>query len=162
MPGPPPQPAHLKLIRGNPGKRAVRPEVEPQIPPQLPEPPEFLSADAKYEWHRIIEEMVRLRLVTSVDTMLFACYCQSFSDWKAAVEAFNRTAERDPVMRGLLIKDRDGEARQNPLLRVVRAAADTMLKCAAEFGLTPTARARIASAGFEPPGGPSKFDGLLG
>ena len=33
---------------------------------------------------------------------------------------------------------------------------------AAEFGLTPVARARIASAGFEPPGPPSKFDGLLG
>jgi P27 family predicted phage terminase small subunit len=161
MPGPPPQPAHLKLVRGNPGKRRVRPEVEPRVSQQLPEPPVFLSEDAKGEWRRIIEEMVRLRLVTSVDTMLFACYCQSFSDWKSAVEVFNRTAERDPETHGLLIKDRDG-SRPNPLLRVVRAAAEMMLKCAAEFGLTPVARARIASAGFEPPGGPSKFDGLLG
>lgn len=161
MPGPPPQPAHLKLIRGNPGRRPIRSEPEPQVPQRLPEPPAFLSEDAKGEWRRIIEEMVRLKLVTSVDTMLFACYCQSFSDWKSAVETFNRTAERDPVMRGLLIRDRDG-ARPNPLLRVVRAAADTMLRCAAEFGLTPVARARIASAGFEPPGPPSKFDGLLG
>jgi hypothetical protein len=37
-----------------------------------------------------------------------------------------------------------------------------MLRYAAEFGLTPAARARIASAGFEPPpGGPNKFGDLL-
>ena len=161
MPGPPPQPAHLKLIRGNPGRRPVRPEPEPQIAEQLPEPPDFLSEDAKGEWRRIIEEMVRLRLVTSVDTTLFAVYCESVAHWKAAVEALGRMAAQDPVMHGLLIKDRDGEARQNPLVRVVRNAGETMLRYAAEFGLTPVARARIASAGFEPPSGPGKFDGLL-
>ena len=161
MPGPPPQPAHLKLVRGNPGKRRVRPEVEPRVSQQLPEPPVFLSEDAKGEWRRLIEEMVRLKLVTRLDMMLFGCYCQSFSDWKSAVEAFNQTAQRDPLMHGLLIEDRNG-ARPNPLLRVVRAAADTMLRTAAEFGLTPIARARIAGAGFEPPRGPGKFDGLLG
>jgi P27 family predicted phage terminase small subunit len=161
MPGPPPQPAHLKLIRGNPGKRPIRPEPEPQVPQELPEPPGFLSEDAKGEWRRLVGELVRLRLLTTVDTMLFACYCQSFSDWKAAVEALGRMAEKDPVMRGLIIKDQGGDHRQNPLVRVVRNAANTMLKCATEFGLTPIARARIAGAGFEPPGGPSKFDGLL-
>ena len=162
MPGPPPQPAHLKLIRGNPGKRAVRREPEPQIPEPLPEPPEFLSDDAQDEWRRLIGEMVRLKLVTPLDTMLFACYCQSFADWKAAVEAFNRMRAKDPVMAGLLIKDRDGEARTNPLVRIVRNAGEHMVRCAAEFGLTPVARARIASAGFEPPRGGGKFDGLLG
>jgi P27 family predicted phage terminase small subunit len=77
---------------------------------------------------------------------------------------FNRTRERDPVMAGLLIKDRDGEARQNPLVRIVRNAGEHMVRCAAEFGLTPTARARIASAGGvdPPPSGGGKFDGLLG
>jgi P27 family predicted phage terminase small subunit len=162
MRGPPPQPIHLKLLKGNPGKRALKRELQPEVPEELPEPPAFLSEDAKGEWRRIIGEMVRLRLVTGVDTMLFACYCQSFSDWKSAVEAFNRTAERDPIMRGVLIKDRDGEARQNPLVRIVRNAAETMLRAAGEFGLTPIARARIAGAGFEPPPAPGRFDGLLG
>ena len=66
MPGPPPEPLHLKLLKGNPGKRALKPEPRPDAPQKLPEPPEFLSEDAKGEWHRIIEQMVRLRLVTSV------------------------------------------------------------------------------------------------
>jgi hypothetical protein len=37
-----------------------------------------------------------------------------------------------------------------------------MLHLATEFGLTAYARARIASAGFDPPRPPGKFDGLLG
>ena len=65
MRGPPPTPTHLKLIRGNPGQRANSIEPEPQVPQELPEPPHFLSEDAKGEWRRIIEEMVRLKLVTA-------------------------------------------------------------------------------------------------
>jgi len=159
--GPPPTPMHLRLLKGNPSRRPIRPEVEPQSPEQLPQPPAFLSEDVRAEWHRLIAEMVRLRLVTAIDTMLFAVYCQSYGDWRSAVEVFNRTRERDPVMAGLLIKDRDGEARQNPLVRIVRNAGEYMVRCAAEFGLTPTARARIA-AGFDVPPPPSKFGDLLG
>jgi phage terminase small subunit len=46
-------------------------------------------------------------------------------------------------------------------LRVVRSTGDIMLQLAREFGLTPIARARLASAGFEPPPKDSKFGGLL-
>jgi P27 family predicted phage terminase small subunit len=120
-----------------------------------------LSEDAKDEWRRIIAEMVRLKLVTSLDTTMFCVYCEAVGHWKTAVEALRRMAGKDPVMRGLLIKDRDGDARQNPMLRVVRGAAETMVRLAAEFGLTPIARARIASAGFDSPGDPGKFDGLI-
>jgi P27 family predicted phage terminase small subunit len=161
MPGPPPQPAYLKLLRGNPGRRSVRRELEPQVPQQLPEPPPFLSEDAKREWLRLIEEMVRLKLVTTVDTMLFACYCQSFAHWRAGVASLNQAAAADPETRGLLVKDADGVPHQNPLVRVVRNAADIMLTYAREFGLTPVSRARIAGGGFEPAKPPSKFDGLL-
>ena len=160
MSGPPPTPAYLRLLKGNPSKRPIRPEVEPQGPEQLPAPPAFLSDDAKAEWHRLIAELVRLRLVTTIDTSLFAVYCESYAHWKVSVETLNRMRAKDPVMAGLLIKDRDGP-RQNPLVRIVRAAGDSMLNCAAQFGLTPIARARIASAGFDPPRSVSKFDGLL-
>jgi phage terminase small subunit len=43
----------------------------------------------------------------------------------------------------------------------ISSAAGDMLKFAREFGLTPTARARIAGAGYRPPGN-GKFEGLLG
>jgi P27 family predicted phage terminase small subunit len=126
----------------------------------LPAPPSFLSEDGKAEWDRLIGELARLRLVTMVDTSLFAVYCESYAHWKTSVEVFNQMAVKDPVTAALLIKDRDGP-RQNPLVRIVRNAAAHMVDCASQFGLTPIARARIASAGFDPPAPAGKFDGLL-
>jgi P27 family predicted phage terminase small subunit len=148
------------LLRGNPGQRVVKREPEPTSLQELPEPPEFLDENGRGEWRRIIGEMVRLRLVTALDTMCFAAYCQAYAQWKQAVEALNHAAAEDLETRGLVIQDKDGR-RPNPLLRVVRSAGDTMLQLAREFGLTPIARARLAGAGFEPPPRGGKFDGLI-
>jgi hypothetical protein len=40
--------------------------------------------------------------------------------------------------------------------------ADLMLEVAAQFAMTPAARARIANGGFSQPNGPSKWAGLIG
>jgi hypothetical protein len=48
----------------------------------------------------------------------------------------------------------------NPLVKIAADAAEDMLRFAGEFGLTPVARTRLASAGYGP-STPSKFDGLL-
>jgi pyruvate,orthophosphate dikinase len=62
--------------------------------------------------------------------------------------------ERDP-----LIKSAVGYARANPLLKVVQGA-DSMLRFAGEFGLTPVARSRIAAGVYAPPNavGRAAFD----
>ena len=57
-------PTHLKLLRGNPGKRPIMPDPEPPIPEKLPEPPEFLRTDARDEWWRIVPELKALGLLT--------------------------------------------------------------------------------------------------
>jgi hypothetical protein len=54
-----------------------------------------------------------------------------------------------------------GLATQHPIYRVAVEAARDMLKYAAEFGLTPSARTRIGN-GIAAALSPSKFDGLLG
>jgi phage terminase small subunit len=43
---------------------------------------------------------------------------------------------------------------------LAQGAADSMLRLAGEFGLTPVARSRIAAGVYPQPAG--KFDGLLG
>ena len=50
MPGPPPEHPHLRLLKGNPGKRAARSPPEPARTEQGPEPPEHLNSYAKEEW----------------------------------------------------------------------------------------------------------------
>jgi P27 family predicted phage terminase small subunit len=150
-------PTHLKLIRGNPGKRPLPAEPEPDVPENMPEAPPFLAPYARDEWWSIGPQLVRLRLLTSVDLQVFAAYCQAYATWRTAIETLNGMAERDATTGGLLVKRvSDG----NPLLAIAASAAADMVRHAGEFGLTPLARGRIASGGsYEPPG---KFDGLLG
>ena len=49
MPGPPPEQPHLRLLKGNPGKRPARSPPEPARTEQGPEPPEHLNSYAKEE-----------------------------------------------------------------------------------------------------------------
>jgi Phage terminase, small subunit len=70
------------------------------------------------------------------------------------------TAASVATGRALLVKNADGNARENPLVKIAANAAKDMLRFAGEFGLTPVARARIALGVYAQP--TSKFDGLLG
>ena len=164
MRGPPPTPTHLRLLRGNPSKRPIKPEPEPMRSEEVPEAPSFVTGYAAEEWRRVAPELHRLRLLTVLDVMPLAAYCQSYSRWRTAEEVLAEVAKRDPLTNGLLIKRADGNAGANPLVRIAANAAADMISFAGHFGMSPAARARIsAGIGHEPPGGrpPSKFDGLL-
>ena len=70
-------------------------------------------------------------------------------------------AAGDPVTAGLTVRTSTGSLTQHPIYRVAVEAARDMLKYAAEFGLAPSARTRIAG-GIAAAPAPGKFDGLLG
>jgi phage terminase small subunit len=59
MSGPPPIPLQLRLLRGNPGKRALGAEPEPTVAPACPDPLEHLGAYARDEWWRVAPELHR-------------------------------------------------------------------------------------------------------
>jgi P27 family predicted phage terminase small subunit len=159
MPGPPPTPSYLKLLRGNPGKRPLnKGEPQPTIADVPPEPPPFLSNYAVEEWRRVAPELHRLRLLTSIDATLFAVYCESFADWRSASEVVAAMAAEDPATHGLLVPSKSGDV-ANPIVAVVSNAARAMLRFAGEFGLTPVARTRINGGAYPPDRG--KFGDLL-
>jgi len=70
-------------------------------------------------------------------------------------------ADKDRVTGALLIKSALGDPRANPLIRIADNAAADMIRCAGEFGMTPSARARVR-AGIAWREGGGKFDGLIG
>jgi P27 family predicted phage terminase small subunit len=161
MSGPPPTPRHLRLLRGNPGKRPLRPEPAPTREPECPDPPPFVTGYAMDEWWRIAPELHRLGLLTVLDVAPLAAYCIAYAHWRIAEEKLAEMAARDSVTSGLLIKGAAGDARRNPLVKIAADAAADMVRYAGEFGMTAVARTRIAaSVGSQP--GPSKFDGLIG
>jgi phage terminase small subunit len=111
MPGPRPTPTHLKLLRGNPSKRPInKDEPAPEIPAAIPEPPDFLMPSAKDEWHRLAEGLRRLGLLTTLDTSVFAVYCETFARWKQAEELLAQQAQRDPENGALTVKTGTGIA----------------------------------------------------
>jgi P27 family predicted phage terminase small subunit len=141
----------VRRLRGNPGKRALRPPPEPSILPECPPPPDWLHNYAKQEWWRVAVELHVVGLLTSVDVACLSAYCSSYAMWRQASEQLTR--------ENLLSETRDGRPCRNPLIKIIADAAADMVRYAGEFGLTPVARTRIA-AGVRAEE-PSKFAGLL-
>jgi P27 family predicted phage terminase small subunit len=158
----PPVPFPLKVLRGNPGKRPMKPEPQPEIPADVPEPPAFITGYAADEWWRTAPELHRLGLLSRIDVPSLAAYCHAYGQWRLAAEAFARMAANDPVMNGQLIKTKYGDAAMNPLVSIARKHAADMVRYGSEFGLTALARSRLAAGGYAPPPSGGKFDGLLG
>ena len=88
----PADPVKLKLLRGNPGKRAIRPEPEPTLLTEPPAPPRNLRGDALDEWGRVTRELIRLGMLTVLDLRPLAAYCQVFGRWMAAEDTLALTA----------------------------------------------------------------------
>lgn len=137
--GPAPKPTALKRLEGNPGKRALATgELEPRVPAKAPAPPAFLDEVATKEWKRVAPELHRLGLLTVVDIMALAAYCQCYSDYLTAREAIAR-AGGNPTFT----TDK-GYVGQRPEVTIAQKSLALMKAYMAEFGMTPSARARMA------------------
>jgi phage terminase small subunit len=108
MPGRPPTPSYLKLLRANPGRRPVPAEPEPALAPECPGPPAFITGYAADEWWRVAPELWRIGLLRVTDVACLGAYCHAYAQWRTAAEALARIAAGDPNMAGLLIKTTDG------------------------------------------------------
>lgn len=97
MKGRKPTPTHLKVIRGNPGRRPLN-EGEPQ-PHGDGEKPAFLEGRASRLWDEYAPELRRIGLLTSIDAPMFAAWCSLMEQFE------ERNGRIDPSkisqMRGL-------------------------------------------------------------
>jgi len=160
MKGRKPTPTTIKVLTGNPGKRKV-PEGEPVPDSNLPTPPSHLDPYAVEEWERLAQAMHDLGILYDVDRAVFGAYCAAYSRWRTAEEAMQRRVMKcggDPTS-ALILMTKSENFIQNPLVGIANKAASDMVKYAAEFGLTPSARARLA---INPDKKESKFKGLIG
>ena len=149
----------VELLRGNPGHQKLWHGPEPTVDPKCSDPPAFITGYAADEWWRIAPELHALGLLIRIDVPSLAAYCHAYGQWRLAAEAWAKMAKNDPVMSGQVIKTKYGDAAANPLVSIARKHAADMVRYAAEFGLSPAARSRIAAGiGPQPP---RKFDGLL-
>jgi P27 family predicted phage terminase small subunit len=137
MKGAKPKPTNLKIIEGNPGKRPL-PKNEPKPKPTTPGCPRFLTTAAKWEWKRVAPELARLGLLTIVDRTALAAYCQSWADYKEAIKWMKENGKTYSVNAG-----GGRQYRSYPQVKIADAALKQIRAFCTEFGLTPSARARM-------------------
>lgn len=81
--------------------------------------------------------------LTEVDQSMFAIYCEAFGRLRRAIANLDRMGAEDPTTDGIVLKTRDGNFVQNPLVGAVNVLRRDVQRLAAEFGLSPSARTQI-------------------
>ena len=139
--GPPPKPMKLKALLGNPGHQSKEKlnlsQPDPTPLSTVPEPPDFLVEHAAQEWRRIAPEVCALGLLTTVDLAAMGAFCQAFGRWRMAEEAWIADGCPFESIRG------NGNSFMSPTMTAANQAMREMMRCAAEFGFTPSSRSRV-------------------
>ena len=137
MRGRKPVPTHLKILRGNPGKRPLN-ENEPIPDGDLADPLEWMSEGQKAGWNYAIEN-APAGLLKKLDRSVLAV-------WVVAEDLHRRATEMIEKFGILTKAPNTGLPIQSPYLPVVNKQAQIMLKAAEQLGFTPAARSRIQIA----------------
>lgn len=142
-----PDPNALRLLQGGRSREAST--VVEEKPIEIPSPPVFLKGYAAEEWDRVITELYSVGLYRDVDQNTLAAYCMAYKRWRTAEEDLDRLAEQDDVTHAAMLRTTNGNAVLNPLLGAASSARRDMMRIAAEFGMTPSARTTIRNGGGE-------------
>ena len=130
-----PKPTRIKILTGNPGKRALN-KNEPRPDPVVPECPLELGPSAQREWHRLVGDLSKFQLLTNLDRAALAAYCGAYALWAEATEAIQKY--------GTMVKAPSGFPMQSPYIAIANRQAEIMMRIASEFGFTPASRSRIS------------------
>lgn len=153
-----PAPTALKILRGNPGKRALNLN-EPKIAvadPSFDNPPPVLADDlvAATEWRRVAPLLRAAGLVSETERAALTALCQQWSRYLAS--------HAQVIALGMCIESSKGVPIPNPYLVVADRALAHCQRLWSELGLTPSGRARASK--LPAPADdkkPSKWAGLL-
>ncbi len=142
MRGRKPVATHLKILRGNPSKRAVN-RNEPLPIGDLVDPPEWMTEHQKTGWNYAIENAPR-GLLKKLDRSVLVAW--------AVAEDLHRQAAGMVEKFGILTKaPQTGTPIQSPYLPILNRQALLMLRAAEQLGFTPSSRSRIQISAYPHP-----------
>ena len=110
--------------------RGVKPSLSPDRDAlsKAPAAPKWLNDDARAEWKRIMPRLTADRIITNADLAGVENYCIAIGRIKEIERLFATMPVPDKVLFGM----------QNRAMQTAR-------QLAAEYGLTPTSRARVGN-----------------
>jgi P27 family predicted phage terminase small subunit len=140
MASPYPLPTAVKEQRGTIRPvRVNKDEPKPTAVRTTPTAPPAIKADPKAlkHWKKISRNLTSMKVLTVPDLEALALLCESLSQWETAVEAIQR--------EGHVITTPNGFPAPSPWIGIRNQASDRAMKYLIQFGLTPSARTRVAS-----------------
>ena len=133
--GRPPKPTALKVIQGNPGKRALNKNAPtPDALAEVPSPPPWLGAIAASIWRQVAPWLVQSKILTDTDLHNLEVFAMAYQRW--------REAQEDITKNGIVVMGAKQEIK-NPACTVANEAARQISTFGAALGLDPAARARL-------------------
>lgn len=130
-----PKPTALRVLQGNPGKRAINRD-EPKPDAVIPKVPDHVIGEGRKEWFRISKQLHALGLLTEVDRAALAAYCVAYGRWAEAEQNIQKYGV-------VLISGENSWPVQSPYLSIANRAMEQMVKMLGEFGMSPSSRARV-------------------
>ncbi len=140
-------PTALKLIKGNPGKRAIN-KAEPKPKAVRPRKPAHIDAKAKRYWEDLCKILEDMGVLTIADGKALEMLCDAYADYRdcqAIVKKEGRTYITFSVAGDKLIK-------AHPAVSQASDAWKRVKSMMSEFGLTPSSRSGVKgkSADIDP------------
>lgn len=141
--GRPAKPSALKLLTGNPGKRAINHDEPHPAKATNRRVPSTLPPAGKTLWKSLVPELERLNLLTKIDDATLHGACLNYA----------RALQAGVLVRkqGLTIVTDKGFIIQHPAVSIERNSWASWLRFATQFGLTPSARSSIHIKPDAPP-----------
>lgn len=157
--GPKPKPAPLRLVKTQGEEEAQAPE-RIKVTANVPTAPEWLLPEAKAEWKRLGQRLADQGLLSDFDRAAFAAYCQAWGTVASLEKEQAKLRKKSgDALAGIATKTAGGNLVHHPLATTIAKARAEMVKIAAEFGLTPSARARLDTDAAKNRGGGAKGKG---
>lgn len=134
----------LKLTTGNAGKRSLNFDQIFAPESAIPECPPHLTGEARKEWDRVTAELHEYKMIAVVDKGNLAMLCTSWARYVEAEKMIAKEARRKGATSGLFVLTPNGYPVQSPWVAISARAIEQYRSIAADFGLSPAARARVS------------------
>ncbi|NCG55135.1 phage terminase small subunit P27 family [Serratia fonticola] len=146
MSGPPKTPTHLRLVRGNPSKRAIN-KNEPKPPTGVPPTPKHFDKQGKYWFKRMAEELDALGVMSQLDGRALELLVEAYTEYRHHCDTLDREGYTYAVY-----SEEDADEGKEREIRMIKPHPAAMMKAdawkriramLAEFGMTPASRSKV-------------------
>ncbi|CAI2424407.1 Phage terminase, small subunit [Serratia fonticola] len=138
MSGPPKTPTHLRLVRGNPSKRAIN-KNEPKPPTGVPPTPKHFDKQGKYWFKRMAEELDALGVMSQLDARALELLVEAYTEYRHHCEVLDQ--------EGYSYKTDEGLVKPHPQAAMKADVWKRMRGMLGEFGMTPSSRSKVNTTG---------------